>query len=111
MISLPILGSHLLVAVAMFFSINWLGRHSEMFGYESLTMFREAEDRVAFNALFRVATPIVFLTIVSAAFYTVGWDSLVRDIHYALYLYVVVRAAFILASGRRLLMPWARTLI
>jgi hypothetical protein len=99
---------HCAVAVAIFFGLNWLGRKSDMFGYETLTMFTEREDAVAFNFLFRAVTPVVILVLVAASCYALGLDRFTANLHYALVYYIVIRVLFNIARGRALLLPWRR---
>jgi hypothetical protein len=100
-----------LVAAAMFFSINWLGKHSPMFGYESVTMFTEREDAVAFNFLFRVITPVVMLLVVAVVCHVTNLSGLTTNLHFALLWYLAFRVAFNLARGRAALLPWKRLIL
>jgi len=99
------------VAALMFIVVNWLGKHSAMLGYESVTMFTESEASGAFNFLFRVVTPVVMLLVVAAACYSIGMGGLVKDLHFAVLLYLAFRVAFNYARGRAVLLPWARLII
>ncbi|MBV6417181.1 MAG: hypothetical protein CMLOHMNK_01820 [Steroidobacteraceae bacterium] len=99
---------HLAVALMIFLGMNWLGRHSSMLGYESLTMFEERDESVAFNFVFRVATPVVILAIVAAICYALNLDGFTRNLYLAVVYSILFRVLFGLLMGRRLLLPWGR---
>lgn len=99
------------VALALFLTVNVLGRNSPMFGYESLRMFEEPDEAAHFNFMFRVVTPIVLLITVAAACYYVGADTYTTNLHFSIPLYIAFRLAFNLIRGRALLLPWGRLVV
>lgn len=105
---LQLFGFQLAVALGIFLGLNVLGRKAEVFGYETLSIFTEREEAVAFNFLFRAATPVVLLIIVAAVCHTVGLGGYTTNLHYAIGYYVLVRITFNVARGRTLLLPWGR---
>ena len=76
---------HFALGVLLFFIINWIGKHSYSVGYMEISMFLKVEEAPAFNFLYRIISPIVYLFIVSAIFYKIGLSKYVTDI-YLLYL-------------------------
>jgi hypothetical protein len=99
------------IALTIFLGLNWLGRHSPMFGYETLTMFSEREDAVAFNFLFRVVTPVVIILVVAAFCYASNLGGLTKNLHYSVLYYLAIRVFFNVARGRAGLLPWRRLLL
>ena len=99
------------VALTIFLSLNWLGRKSDIFGYETLSMFAEREDAVAFNFLFRAVTPVVLLILIAALCYSSGLDAFTKNLHYSAAFYILFRVAFNLVRGRALLLPWGRLIL
>lgn len=56
---------HVLLAVLLFFLVNWVGHYSVGFGYYQLATLADAEDEApAFNVVMRIAAPLVFIMIV-----------------------------------------------
>jgi hypothetical protein len=106
--SLQLIGFHLAAGVGMFYFLNWLGSKTEIFGYETLDIFKEREESFAFNFVFRVVTPVVLIILIAAACYSLGFDALVVDIHHAVYFYIFWRAVWNLSHGRFWLLPWPR---
>lgn len=99
---------HFTLGVILFFIINWIGRHSYSVGYMQISMFLKVEEAPAFNFLFRIVSPIVYLFIVSAILYKIGLDRFVTNIYCISIYYILFRLAFNLITNRGLLMNWYR---
>src|SRR5690242_4422763 len=101
----------LLLAVILFFLVNWIGRHSLSSGYISLSLFAKADEAPAFNLLFRVATPVVYLILTASLLYTLRLDSLVHAFYMVAVYYVAFRWAFNIVTGRGRLLNWTSQII
>jgi len=99
---------HFILGVLLFFIINWIGKHSYSIGYMQISMFLKEEEAPAFNFLFRIISPIVYLFIVSAILYKIGLDSFVANAYFISIYYVLFRLVFNLITNRGLLMNWYR---
>ena len=99
---------HFALGVLLFFIINWIGKHSYSVGYMEISMFLKVEEAPAFNFLYRIISPIVYLFIVSAIFYKIGLSKYVTDIYFVSIYYILFRLAFNLLTNRGLLMNWFR---
>lgn len=56
---------HLLLAGVLFFLMNWVGRHASIsVSYYQITYFSRYDEAPAFNVVFRVLAPVVFMIIV-----------------------------------------------
>src|SRR5688500_18998938 len=97
---------HLLHALLLFFAVNWLGQHAISAGYLQLSLFARADEAPAFNIVFRVLTPLVFLVLLAAFWHTVGVPEFVRGIWLVAVYYVVVRWTFNIVVGRASLLNW-----
>ncbi|MFD2099613.1 hypothetical protein [Flagellimonas iocasae] len=102
---------HLVLGVILFFLINWIGRHSYSVGYMQISMFLKVEEAPAFNFLFRIIGPIVYLFIVSAILYKIRLDKFVINIYFISIYYVLFRLLFNLVTNRGLLMNWYRQIL
>lgn len=102
---------HFLLGVALFFIINWIGRHSYSVGYMQISMFLKVEEAPAFNFLFRIISPIVYLFIVSAILYKLGLDKFVLNAYFICIYYILFRLVFNLVTNRGLLMNWYRQVL
>lgn len=99
---------HCVLAILIFFIINWIGKHSYSLGYMELTLFVKNEDAPAFNFLIRVLTPIIFLIISSTIIYSIHKDVYVHNIYLVNVYYLVFRLFFSLITGRIILINWYR---
>lgn len=105
---LDILSVQVALAIAMFFILNWVGKHSASSGYITLTAFLQRDIAPAFNLLFRVIGPIVFVIVVASFFYSVGLDRYVFQIWLVVLYYYLVRLFFIVGFSRLRLVNWWR---
>lgn len=69
-------------------------------------MFVERDEAPAFNFLFRVLGPIVFIVLLSAMFYSLDWDNFVNGIWRVVIYHLAFRLTFNIARGRALLLNW-----
>lgn len=96
-----------ILAIASFYLINWVGGHTFDTGYMQLSMFHKVDEAPAFNFLFRVISPAVLISIYSVAFYSFGFDNLVKSIWLVVPLIFVYRASYNIVQGRSRLMNWS----
>lgn len=104
------LATHLfqaLLAVLLFFIVNWIGRHSISSGYLQLSLFSRTDEAPAFNFVFRVLAPNVFVVLVAAISYSAGVGELVDRSYLIVVYYVGFRLAFNVVIGRAALLNWA----
>jgi hypothetical protein len=89
-----------------FFLVNWIGKHSVDFGYTSTTLFESSTESLALNFFIRVFSPAVFLVAVSAILVSIGMEELRIGIYVVAVYYYAIRALFIVAFNKRLLVSW-----
>jgi hypothetical protein len=99
---------HIVLGIALFFIINWIGKHSFSVGYLQISIFLKDEDSPAFNVIFRILSPVVFMFIIAALLYKLNLDNLVKNIYFIPIYYLVFRLLFNLLTNRTLLMNWSR---
>lgn len=98
---------HVVLAVLLFYLINWVGQHSTGLGYVQLTLFTRPDEAPAFNFLLRVLSPTVFVIVTAVALYTARLDQFTADIWRVAVYYYVFRLLFNVTLGRGPLMNWA----
>ena len=91
---MDILAFQFLLAVLLFFVVNWIGGHSIASGYHQLSVFKQVDEAPAFNLVFRVVAPLVYLVITASLLYTVGLDDLVVGFYRVAVYYVAFRWFF-----------------
>lgn len=97
---------HSILAVLLFIITNWVGKHSLHAGYLQLSVLVKADEAPAFNFVYRVFSPIAFITIASAILYKAGADWAVKDIYRVVVYYFTFRLFFIAITGRARLLNW-----
>lgn len=99
---------HLLLAVTMFFVLNWIGKLAQTSGYLTLDLFLKRDEAPAFNFVFRVIGPVVFIILVACLLYLAGLDQFVQNIWLVIVYQFMFRLLFNLSFGRYLLMNLRR---
>ncbi|WP_233898068.1 hypothetical protein [Tenacibaculum piscium] len=102
---------HFILGILLFLIINWVGKHSYSVGYMQISMFLKEEEAPAFNFIFRIISPLVYLFIISAILYKIELDKFVYNIYFVSIYYIVFRLLFNLLTNRRRLMNWNRQII
>lgn len=106
-----ILFCHLSLSIILFLIVNWIGKHSFSVGYVQMSIFQKDEEAPAFNYLYRILSPTVYIILISTIFYKFSLDSFVKNIFLIPIYYVVFRLLFNLATNRLLLINWTRQTI
>lgn len=99
---------HCALAIIMFYLINYMGRHSNHTGYVQLTLAATDNGPYAFNLIFRIISPIVFIILASSGFYFFNLDYLVKDIYRVVIYYFAIRIIYIFLFGRATLISWPK---
>lgn len=99
---------HIALAALLFVILNWIGRHAGSSGYVTLTLFLRRDEAPAFNFLFRIFGPVVFLILVASLLLALDLDRYAHEIWLVVLYYFLGRLLFNLAYGRVLLMNWRR---
>lgn len=102
---------HIILAVVLFYLVNWLGRHSYALGYVEISVFMTTEDAPAMNYLFRVLAPVVYLVVVSTAMLAAGVGRLVDNVYCVSAYYIAIRVAHNILHNRLLLINWVRAIV
>jgi hypothetical protein len=102
---------HLILAIVLFFVVNWLGRHSKGFGYTEISLFAKDDENPAFNYLFRVLTPLVFLIIISTICDAFNIQRYKSELYLISIYYLVVRLLYVLLNGRIRLINWKKIIL
>jgi hypothetical protein len=103
--------AHLALAVLLFFSINWIGKHAVEFGYSSSSLFEDPKESFAFNFFLRALSPSVFIILLSAAAVSLSSPNWRIDIYLVVVYYYLVRFCAILLLNRQRLVSWPKFVI
>lgn len=97
---------HISLAVAFFYMLNWVGRHTVSLGYVQLSVLAKTDEAPAYNFILRTLSPTVYILILSIALYSLNYDQVVMNIWLVVVYYFVFRVAYNCIMGRYLLMNW-----
>jgi len=105
---MALIAAHIILALALFQLVNWIGEHATDFGYTSTTLFEEPNESLALNFFIRVLAPTVFIVALSAATVAAGHAELRIGIYWIAIYYYAIRVIYILAMNMQRLVSWPR---
>lgn len=95
-----------ILAIALFFISNWLGKHSYSLGYHKIDFIVDREDSAAFNFSLKVLTPAIFIILISAILYSFQLDRFTENIYLITIYSVLLRLSINLFMGRLHILDW-----
>lgn len=98
----------IVMAISIFYCLNWVGRHSSHLGYETPSLFDSANGSIALNFVIRAFAPTVLIIILSSFAIKAGFENLTLNIHYAVYFYFALRVAYVVLWGRSYIVSWSK---
>lgn len=81
----------MLLAVVLFFAMNWIGKNSISVGYRQLSVVFEKDDAPAFNFLFKVIGPVVYLILCVVLFQAFDLEILTEKCYFIVVYYWAFR--------------------
>ncbi len=108
---MEILLFRIVLAVLLFFLINWVGSQSYSKGYIQLSMVLKSDEAPLFNFMLRFLSPIVYIIIVSTILYVLKLDKYTKNIYWVNVVYLSFRLLFNLVRGRGLLLNWSKEIL
>ncbi|MBO4612619.1 MAG: hypothetical protein J5671_05550 [Bacteroidaceae bacterium] len=97
---------HFIAAVVLFYLVNWVGARSISVGYMQMSIIAKEETAPAFNFLFKVLSPIVFLILFIVVVQTLNHKEFVQASYLIVVYYWLFRTFVIILLGRRRLTNW-----
>lgn len=98
--------SHCILALLLFFLVNWLGFRSAPLGYIQLSLGIQDETAPAFNYLFKVLAPVVFIILMAALFQVLNLQVLNKNIFLVVIYYWAFRLLYVILMGHASLLDW-----
>ena len=99
---------HVGLALALFFIVNWIGKHAIDFGYAGTSLFEEQNESIALNFFIRALSPTVFIIIFSAVAIAIDRPELRLCVVMVVPYYYLLRAIVIRLFNRHRLISWPR---
>ena len=95
---------HLALAIFLFFIVNWIGRRAVSIGYMQMSVIARQDNAPAFNFLFRILSPVVYLVICAVFFQY--FDINIKYCYFIVVYYWIIRILFICITNRSTLTNW-----
>jgi hypothetical protein len=99
---------HLGLAILLFFIVNWIGEKTISVGYVTLGLEVKKDETPAFNFLFRVLSPVVYIILLGVLFQTFGYPQGLLHIYLITVYYWVIRLGYVLITNQIKLTNWVR---
>jgi len=87
---------------------NWIASRSLTFGYETTSGFSERWQTPAFNWVYRVVTPTIYIILLAAIIKAFRINELTKDIYIVTVIYVFLRMLLYFLLGKARLVNWTR---
>ena len=97
---------HVIAAIVLFYLVNWVGARSISVGYMQMSIIAKEETAPAFNFLFKVLSPIVFLVLFIVTVQVLNHKEFVQASYLIVVYYWLFRTLVIILLGRRKLTNW-----
>jgi len=100
---------HLVLAILLFFVVNWIGKHSSTFGYLQLSLRYREDAAPAFNFALKTLAPTVYIILVATFLYSIQRDAFVHHLWFVAIYYFAFRLLYNISFGRALLLDlWSQ---
>lgn len=98
--------THFALSVVLFFIVNWIGARAISVGYMQMNIVIQEDTAPAFNFLFKVLAPVVFIVLCAVCFETLGISQFNKNIYFLTIFYWLFRIFWVVCSCRGPLMNW-----
>lgn len=98
--------AHIVLALILFFIVNWLGKRAEPMGYVQMSVVIQEDTAPLFNYLFKVLAPIVYIILLTALFQVLGLHQLTKNIYWIVIDYWIIRISAVILLGHIRLINW-----
>lgn len=98
----------IVLALAIFFGLNWVGKHSAHLGYETPSLFDSANGSIALNFIIRSFAPTVIMIIAASILIQFDRSDLTLNIYRAVIFYFAIRVAYVVLWNRSLIVSWPK---
>ena len=103
--------AHIILALILFFIVNWLGKRAEPMGYVQMSVVIQEDTAPLFNYLFKVLAPVVYIILLTAIFQTIGLNQLTNKIYWIVIDYWIIRISAVILLGHIRLVNWLTHII
>lgn len=102
---------HIVLAIVLFFVVNWIGDNAKPMGYMQMSVIAQGDTAPVFNYLFKVLTPVVYIILLTALFQGMGLEQFTVKIYLVVVEYWTFRLLFVALMGHIRLLDWVTQII
>lgn len=103
--------THFALAIALFFIVNWIGARAISVGYIQMNIVIQEDTAPAFNFVFKILAPIVFIVLSAVFFEEIGQIRFNKNLYFITIYYWLFRTLWVICTSRGKLINWAEQLI
>lgn len=102
---------HFILSVLLFFIVNSIGARAISVGYMQMNIVIQEDTAPAFNFLFKVLAPVVFIILCAVGFELLGLNQFNKNLYFITIFYWLFRLIWVLCSNRISLINWWEQII
>ena len=102
---------HIILAIILFFIVNWIGLHAISVGYMQISVAINEDTAPAFNFIFKVLAVPIYIVLCAVLFQALSLDRMNTNIFYITIYYWAFRLVWVLSTGRGRLINWIEQII
>lgn len=100
---------HIILAILLFYIVNWIGDKTKPFdyGYVQISLTIQEDTAPLFNYLFKVLAPVVYMIVVCAIFQAIDYYAVCECAYLIVVYYWLFRLLYVGLKGHLALTNWA----
>lgn len=97
---------HIILSIALFFLVNWLGSRASAMGYMQISLEIQEDTAPAFNYLFKVLAPVVYIVLLALLFQAIKLPEFCKKLYLVVVYYWMFRLIAVAFLGHLRLQNW-----
>ena len=103
--------THLALAIALFFIVNWIGARAISVGYMQMDIVIQEDTSPAFNFIFKILAPVVFIVLSAVFFEAIDLMTFNKNIYFITIFYWLFRIVWVICTSRGKLINWVEQIL
>lgn len=101
----------MIFALFLFPLNNKIGNKSSIFGYQSTVAYAQQWESPAFNFIYRLLIPVVYITLIAIPLSILSFGNTISELYYVALYYFIFRFILLFLLGRQKLVKWKYEII
>ncbi len=98
----------ILFSFILYFIVNWIGDKTISMGYITMGVQMKKDETPAFNFLFRVLSPVVYIILIGAILQSVNGEKYIINLYLITVYYWGIRLGYVIVTNKVQLTNWVR---